>query len=879
MVGMNLKLKTGQKLLFVFSFLFLYLFLPFNNVTAMGDSIIFGETAGAVNETTYGCDQVTGNGLIIQTVEGIERITTVPFAVANCEKIKAENGGTTPTGYFYGPKSNNSLLNVTVGATQALIDQKPASGVDFIQNKVYALTNFGTVSAQDPQTYYPGAGADLLRPIQAFWGWSVNFVFSFLILLILAIAFAIIFRQRLGGAANVTIQNSIPNIAMALILVPLSYAISGLFIDAVTLGTNAVHGFLLGPGAPGRDVYDTRNDPTGDGDNCEPYDPSDVATENCDRGLYADDERVNIWNVRGKVSVSDEIGNVIGATVEGANTNDTAVSIVVGIFNVIVGVVNIIAGGNVNQYAWIGTIINFFISLLTIWISIKIAWHLFQKFLTFLLMPIFAPFVFATVAFPGNGLKSVVNYSKQMGSASLAYIVTYLMFILTIVFTSEGFQSQFPDIRTGGYVPPLLGLNSVLNDVQGTGVTSLVLSLVGIGIFFSIPNVLKSIDKSLGVEFAIPTFVKDPFVNMKESFNMTFRTAPSLAYRGGGAALGATGNARMLPGRIGRDFKNRAGNIRAGINKAADNITGVAGTDASRMATMEDNMSKQLTTLEGEKARLQKVMNDQLKAGEVGAARNTARQIKTKDAEIADLKSTAESRGIKGLTAEGRKGSSFDIKFIDKNDNEGSYLINFAEWKSILAELAESERNPNDVRRYEIGKLKFTLGGGKFEGKGIIANYRLLIRAEESQTDYIVDRSVSTDKGEDIEFNTLSTGPRVLVPDMVMKLGGAPQPARLSFKQEANTGSTSDSISFKLVIEYNHPSQFLRAILGDKVAAPNGLPFDPNSYAGAYPIEGNGLLPAVNMGRPRRLEFTLKAPVVTEPKAVMIPVKIDVHRR
>lgn len=711
---MNLKLKGGQKLLFVFTFLFVYLFLPFVSPAANAqDNKIVGFTSAEINQVNIGCPIVTGNGLLLEVFEGVEAISTQPFAEAQCENAK----GNGVNGFYNNPKG--SLLTVAVGASQTLIDQKPASGVDFIQDKVYALTNFGTVSAQDPQTYYPGAGADLLRPIQAFWGWSVNFVFSFLILLILAIAFAIIFRQRLGGAADVTIQNSIPNIAMALILVPLSYAISGLFIDAVTLGTNAVHGFLLGPGAPGRDVYDTRNDPTGDGTNCTPYDPNDVTTENCDRGLYADDERVNIWNVRGKVSISDEIGNVIGSTIDGANTNDTAVSIVVGIFNVITGIINIIGGGNVNQYAWIGTIINFFISLLTIWISIKIAWHLFQKFLTFLLMPIFAPFIFATVAFPGNGLKSVINYSKQMGSASLAYIVTYMMFILTIVFTSEGFQSQFPDIRTGGYVPPLLGLNGILNDVQGTGVTSLVLSLVGIGIFFSIPNVLKSIDKSLGVEFALPQFIKDPFVNMKESFGATY----GLASRGVGFAR-YTGEGALKTIKATQDGKGLVNRLRARSQLGYDKSLGLAPSDkgSARYAKFKDlnqKRQKENAALEAGKKLLQsKTPGDRARGEEMikGAQRN-----------LGKIQKEAELFDIKGFYGEDVKAPRFKVSFEFEDIFKPPYS---RQTLRTLSELIRDARvdNPIDL---DFGKVVFEAEEFEFDPNFTLVRMPALERTTE----------------------------------------------------------------------------------------------------------------------------------------------------
>lgn len=781
---MNLKLRGGQKLLFVFTFLFVYLFIPFNNVSA---NIIWGTTSEEINEVNMGCARVTGRGPLNDIFEAGESILTQPYVGTSCA---LENNVTGVVDINNLDSGKGSLLTVAVGATQTLIDQKPASGVDYIQDKVYALTNFGTVSAQDPQTYYPGAGADLLRPIQAFWGWSVNFVFSFLILLILAIAFAIIFRQRLGGAADVTIQNSIPNIAMALILVPLSYAISGLFIDAVTLGTNAVHGFLLGPGAPGREVYDTRNDPTsGGGTNCTPYDPNDVTTENCDRGLYADDERINIWNVRGKVSISDEIGNVIGSTIDGANTNDTAVSIVVGIFNVITGIINIIGGGNVNQYAWIGTIINFFISLLTIWISIKIAWHLFQKFLTFLLMPIFAPFIFATVAFPGNGLKSVINYSKQMGSASLAYIVTYMMFILTIVFTSEGFQSQFPDIRTGGYVPPLLGLNGILNDVQGTGVTSLVLSLVGIGIFFSIPNVLKSIDKSLGVQFALPQFIKDPFVNMKESFGATY----GLASRGVGFAR-YSGEGALKTIKATQDGKGLVNRLRARSQLGYDKSLGLAPSDKgsaryTKFKELNQKRQKENAALEAGKKLLQsKTPGDRARGEEMikGAQRN-----------LGKIQKEAELFDIKGFYGEDVKAPRFKVSFEFEDIFKPPYS---RQTLRTLSELIRDARvdNPIDL---DFGKVVFEAEEFEFDPNFTLVRMPALERTTEEP-----EGAVDADQAVVIDNERLATKQIAITSFGDPKKG--PINAVLAFKARRITITDPKKFKIGTVLKVTSPTFF-----------------------------------------------------------------------
>ena len=665
LIGMNFKLKQHQKILFVFSFLFLYLFNPLNTALAAtlnsgSEAVIIGVTPSIVNQTKYGCAVSSLKGVLGGTITGVVKVIASDYAVTQCDIARGaifpnEDG----TGYIYNPSEgnpNNSLLGLTMSASQLMITEKPASGVDFIKDKVYALTNFGSVSAQDPSTYYPGAGSDLLRPIQSFWGWSVNFVFSFLILLILAIAFAIIFRQRLGGKADVTIQNSIPNIAMALILVPLSYAISGLFIDAVTIGTNAVHGFLIGPGAPGSQVYQTRND---DG-SCVPYNPADITTEACDRGFYVDDDRVNIWNIRGRISIGDEIGNAIGTTIAGGPASgDGALGIILGVFRAIESIIGILTGGSSAEFAWLGSIINFFVSILTLWMSLKIAWILFKKFLTFLLFPIFSPFIFATVALLGNGLSSVVKYSKIMGAASLSFIVTYMMFILTIVFTSEGFQSQFPDIRSGGYIPPLLGLESILDlssgtDVQAGGITALVLTLVGLGIFFSIPNVLKGIDKALDAEFAIPQFVKDPFVNMKESFDMTFRAAPSFAVDAGRRTLSAGRFLGSTPGRL--------RGIGAGVRRFRDRAAGYTERDPLSLTSQRRGVfADELSTVEKGIREQTAIANDTTKKpGERSAAlTERSRLIDKRDGIIGK----AKAEGFENLSGAEAKPPGLKVSF------------------------------------------------------------------------------------------------------------------------------------------------------------------------------------------------------------------------
>ncbi|RMD77138.1 hypothetical protein D6810_01885 [Candidatus Dojkabacteria bacterium] len=428
---------------------------------------------------------------------------------------------------------NQSLLNgsgiisITNNLTTALLEQRPASAIEFINQQVYALRNLGLVSAQqqkDPYLYYPGRGEDLLKPIQSFWGWAVSFVFGFLIVIILIVAFAIILGDRIGPKTKITLQSAIPSIALALILVPLSYSISALFIDFITVGTNAVHSLLIGRGSPGQQVFleslDENKVKTVNSLNpCGSFFSIPTATDakNCEnRGLYADDPRMNIFNVRERIDVTKPVTNFISDFRDALNSSGGLGAFFVGLYDFIGSILKFFGanGNSPNENAWFGNLINLVIGLATIWIGLKILWILLKKYITLVLFPILSPFVFVTVAFPGTGTKNVESFLKTMLSASLHYIVTYAMFLLTLLFTSASFQAQFPDVTFSTYVPPLTGLEFWLADLAsragGAGINSLIFTLIGLMIYFSIPNALKKIDDQLSIQpFSLPPIAKD----------------------------------------------------------------------------------------------------------------------------------------------------------------------------------------------------------------------------------------------------------------------------------------------------------------------------------------------------------------------------------
>lgn len=433
-------------------------------------------------------------------------------------------------------KKDTGGLNGGVRAlNKDLLNQKPISGTEFFEEKVYALTHPGEVKAQD--VYYRGTGFDLLKPVQSFWGWSVNIVYGLLIFIIIGVAFAIMFRNQIGDGIAISIQTAIPNIALAMLLVPLSYAISGLIVDGMTLGLNVTQQFLLGPGAPGREVYDARETEF----TCDLFTdaPGLDSTDNCDpaAGLGADDVRVSWLYASANLNYSDEI---FGFTED--------LPIILGFHDVLQSLIGWLAGG-------ISAIVNLILGIILLLTGLRIFWALFNKFILFIMGPIFAPFFFAAIAVPGQGINAAMQYVKLLSSAALYYIVAYAMTLLSLIFSSAVFQNKIAGLGFSAITPPMLAFENILAGSGGTQVPATFINfytaLISLGIYLMIPKTLKNIDAMLGTEQALPSFVTDAWDSAKESINLG-RQGLNIARNAPGQISGAVSTAKGLPGRAQR---------------------------------------------------------------------------------------------------------------------------------------------------------------------------------------------------------------------------------------------------------------------------------------------------------------------------------------
>lgn len=105
-----------------------------------------------------------------------------------------------------------------------LYKNPPASGVEYLAD---VGRSFGLVKP----VYAQGVGFTAMQQILPAWKAARNVAYIFFIIAFIISGFAIMFRMKISPQTVISIQNALPKMIVALILVTFSYAIAGLLID------------------------------------------------------------------------------------------------------------------------------------------------------------------------------------------------------------------------------------------------------------------------------------------------------------------------------------------------------------------------------------------------------------------------------------------------------------------------------------------------------------------------------------------------------------------------------------------------------------------------------------------------------------------------
>lgn len=130
--------------------------------------------------------------------------------------------GDEETDRLLGPSAMNTVGNLVA----TLYNHPPASSTEYFAD---LKSNLGFAKP----AYAQGIGFEGLKTILPIWKAFRNIAYLFFTIIFVLIGFAIMFRLKLDPQTVITIQNALPKVIIALILVTFSYAIAGLLIDLI----------------------------------------------------------------------------------------------------------------------------------------------------------------------------------------------------------------------------------------------------------------------------------------------------------------------------------------------------------------------------------------------------------------------------------------------------------------------------------------------------------------------------------------------------------------------------------------------------------------------------------------------------------------------
>ncbi|OGD89410.1 hypothetical protein A2693_02825 [Candidatus Curtissbacteria bacterium RIFCSPHIGHO2_01_FULL_40_12] len=135
--------------------------------------------------------------------------------------------------------AGRGALAATSNLVASLYSKPPASGVQYFAQQIQKFNPVQPAYAQ-------GFGYGALEPVKALWEAFRNIAYLGFVIIFVIMGFMIMFRAHISPQAVATVQDSLPRIVVALILVTFSYAIAGLMIDLMFLGLNVIINALPG---------------------------------------------------------------------------------------------------------------------------------------------------------------------------------------------------------------------------------------------------------------------------------------------------------------------------------------------------------------------------------------------------------------------------------------------------------------------------------------------------------------------------------------------------------------------------------------------------------------------------------------------------------
>ncbi len=398
-------------------------------------------------------------------------------------------------------------IGLTGSWIAATFTHPPASTTEYLS---YMGGKFGIVEP----AYAQGTGFKGLSPLIKIWEAFRNLVYMLFVVVFVAIGLMIMLRVKIDPRTVMTIQNSIPKLIIALVLVTFSFAIAGFLIDLMYVVIFLIFGFFGGMGIPnlkdGLDAiqlaYQKENvfgafnaiySPTTAGTPVVGFFSGIGAVTKDVAGALKDSIAVSLGATPKGIDPLGTIGGAIVGAVAGvggvvAMTTVFPAVIAIVVAAIIAGVVgatggNLIQGKDFVEVVGGGAaLIAVFVIFIALFVSLfKLLFTLLSAYIQILINVVFAPVWILAGAIPGSPI-SFSAWLRTIIANLSAFPATIFMFLLGKAFI-EGFGGSASAASGGAFTAPLIGAQSI----------EALKAFIGLGIIFLTPQVVNIIKEAL----------------------------------------------------------------------------------------------------------------------------------------------------------------------------------------------------------------------------------------------------------------------------------------------------------------------------------------------------------------------------------------------
>lgn len=358
---------------------------------------------------------------------------------------------------------------------------QPASGVFYVYD---GLKNAGFV----PEAYAAeGIGFGAIRPLTNLWKIFRDISYLIIVLVIVAIGFMIMFRVKLNPQTVISIENALPKIILALILITFSFAIAGFMIDIMyvltalsiaTLAQNNVihidvaqttHNVFFGSSWTLLDWVLVNQHFWKVGPAIFAIIPTVLALP---IRLIAAVSLYNTFVRSGKLPIIGDLlrGEPVANTTQAGGLLSTSVKVIafVLIFPLLTYVVPLV--------------LSCFVFLTGLLIFFRILFMLLSNYIQIILLIIFSPLILLVEAIPGRS--TFVPWLKNIFANLLAFPIVAILILVS------GIIASLPSASGSFWQPPFLYKISP----NAFGV------LVGVALLFAIPNIVQIVKELMGAK-------------------------------------------------------------------------------------------------------------------------------------------------------------------------------------------------------------------------------------------------------------------------------------------------------------------------------------------------------------------------------------------